>query len=102
MTLAPLDDLLRQKYQIADTQKGVAVTGVAGSGVAADRGIHAGDVIVEVQQTEVSSPAQVQNGIDEARRQHRPSVVMLVQSGDGMRWVPLPITGAPAAGKAPG
>ncbi len=102
MTLAPLDDLLRQKYQIADTQKGVVVTDVTGSGAAADRGIKAGDVIVEVQQSEVSSPAQVQTGIDEARRQHRPSVVMLVQNGDGMRWVPLPITGTPAAGKAPG
>ncbi len=103
MTLAPLDDLLRQKYQIVDTQKGVVVTAVAGDGPAADRGIKAGDVIVEVQQSEVSSPAQVQDGLEQARRQHRPSVVMLVQSGDGMRWVPLPIAGTPAnPGKAPG
>ncbi len=102
MTLAPLDDLLRQKYGIADTQKGVVVTIVAGSGVAADRGIKAGDVIVEVQQSEVSSPAQVQAGLDAARRQHRPSVVMLVQSGDGLRWVPLPIANAPNGPKAPG
>ncbi len=103
MTLAPLDDLLRQKYGIADTQKGVVVTAVAGDGAAADRGIKAGDVIVEVQQSEVSSPAQVQTGIDAARRQHRPSVVMLVQNGDGSRWVPLPIAGtADGSGKAPG
>jgi serine protease Do len=97
MKLAPLDDVLRQKYQIADTQKGVVVTDVAATGAAADRGIKPGDVIVEVQQSEVSSPAQVQSGIDEARRQKRPSVVMLVQNGDGMRWVPLPIGSTSAA-----
>ena len=109
MKLAPLDDLLRQKYQIADSQKGVVVTTVTENGVAADRGIHAGDVIVEVQQSEVSQPAQVQDGMDAARRQHRSSVVMLVQSGDGMRWVPLPVGNAQAGpgreagpGKAPG
>ncbi len=108
MKLAPLDDLLRQKYQIADSQKGVVVTTVTDNGVAADRGIHAGDVIVEVQQSEVSQPAQVQDGMEAARRQHRSSVVMLVQSGDGLRWVPLPV-GAQAGpgreagpGKAPG
>ncbi len=103
MKLAPLDDLLRQKYQIADSQKGVVVTAVTSNGVAADRGIHAGDVIVEVQQSEVSQPAQVQDGMDAARRQHRSSVVMLVQSGDGLRWVPLPVGNAQAGpGKAPG
>ena len=102
MKLAGLDDALRQKYQLAGAQKGVVVTDVGQTGPAADRGIRPGDVIVEVQQSEVSQPADVQSRIDDARRQKRPSVVMLVQSGDGMRWVPLPITGAPAAGKAPG
>ena len=108
MTLAGLDDALRQKYQIADGQKGVVVTQTAPSGPASDRGIKPGDVIVEVQQSEVSQPADVQGRIDQARHQKRPSVVMLVQNNDGMRWVPLPIQGIPAEGgavvhdKAPG
>ena len=84
------------------------VTDTAPSGPASDRGIKPGDVIVEVQQSEVSQPADVQTRIDQARHQKRPSVVMLVQNGDGMRWVPLPIQGVPADGgtarptKAPG
>ena len=107
MKLAGLDDALRQKYQIADGQKGVVVTDTVPSGPASDRGIKPGDVIVEVQQSEVSQPADVQTRIDQARHQKRPSVVMLVQNNDGMRWVPLPIEGVPADGgtahgKAPG
>jgi serine protease Do len=95
MKLAGLDDALRQKYQLPPGQKGVVVTDVGQSGPAADRGIRPGDVIVEVQQSDVSQPAEVQSRIDDARRQKRPSVVMLVQSGDGMRWVPLPIGAVP-------
>ena len=91
LKLAAIDDMARQQYQLADNQKGVVVTEVTDGGTAADRGIHPGDVIVEVQQTEVSQPAQVQARIDEARKQKRPSVVVLVQNNDGMRWVPLPI-----------
>ncbi len=95
MKLAGIDDALRQKYQLAGAQKGVVVTDVGQAGAAADRGIRAGDVIVEVQQSEVAQPSDVQARIDDARRQKRPSVVMLVQSGEGMRWVPLPIGAAP-------
>jgi len=91
MKLATLDDVLRQKYQLTDSQKGVVVTDVIEPGPAFERGIKVGDVIVEVQQSEVASPADIQARITEARKQKRPSVVMLVQSGDGMRWVPLPV-----------
>ena len=101
MKLAPLDDGLRQKYQLGDSQKGVVVTDVTQSGAASDRGIRPGDVIIEVQQSEVTTPTDVQARIADARRQKRPSVVMLVQSGDGMRWVPLPIEGLPR-GSTPG
>ncbi|WP_419730710.1 DegQ family serine endoprotease [Lichenicola sp.] len=101
MKLAPLDDGLRQKYQLGDSQKGVVVTDVTQSGAASDRGIRPGDVIIEVQQSEVTTPTDVQARIADARRQKRPSVVMLVQSGDGMRWVPLPIEGL-QPGSAPG
>ncbi|MCQ8242337.1 DegQ family serine endoprotease [Rhizosaccharibacter radicis] len=94
MTLVPLDDAVRGKYGLQPDQKGVAVSDVAAGGAASDRGIHPGDVILEVQQSEVSSPADVRNRIEDARRLKRPSVVMLVQNGDGMRWVPLPVQGA--------
>ena len=100
LSLAPLSDELRTKYKIGATAKGVVVTDESGDGPAASRGIKPGDLIVEVQQQAVSSPSDVQKRLDQFRDQDRRTVLLLVQSGDGMRWVPLPLKADP--GKAPG
>ena len=57
MKLAPISQELRDKYQLNADQKGVVVTDVAPKSSAAERGLKPGDVIVEVQQGEVTSPA---------------------------------------------
>ncbi len=89
--LSPLTDAARSKYQIGADQKGVVVTQVAPNSPAADRGVKPGDVIVEVQQAQVNSPADVQARVDSIRKQNRRSVLMLIQGQGGMRWVPLPL-----------
>jgi serine protease Do len=91
LKIAPVTDDLRTKYKLDDKQKGVVVTDVSATGLAADRGLKPGDVIVEVQQQPVSSPAEMQHRMNEARDQNRKSVLLLVQGKDGMRWVPLPV-----------
>ncbi|NVN13312.1 PDZ domain-containing protein, partial [Nguyenibacter vanlangensis] len=93
-TVAAIDDVARQKYNLTEGQKGVVVTQVAQDGPAADRGLRPGDVITEVQQSDVSTPADVRRLLDAARAQHRRSVLFLVQNADGMRWVPFPLDGA--------
>lgn len=93
LRLSPITDELRGKYQIGQDQKGVVVTDVVSDGTAAGRGLKPGDVIVEVQQEPVSTPADVQERIDRFRKQNRRSVLMLVQSGEGLRWVPVPLQG---------
>ena len=67
---------------------------------AGDKGLKAGDVIVEVQQEEVAKPADVQERVEKLRKAGRKSVLMLVQTSDGLRWVPLSLTATP--GRAPG
>jgi serine protease Do len=89
MQVAPITADARDKYQLGQDQKGVLVTGVTQGTPAADRGLKAGDVIVEVQQEEVSTPGEVQDRIEKLRKDGRASVLMLVQSSDGLRWVPL-------------
>jgi serine protease Do len=79
----------RDKYQLNADQKGVLITDVAQNGVAGERGLKPGDVVLEVQQQQVSSAADVQSKIEAVRKQGRKSVLMLVQSQDGLRWVPL-------------
>ena len=91
LTIAPVSEELRTKYKLDEKQKGVVVTDVAANGTAADRGLKAGDVIVEVQQQPVATPVDVQKRLPEARDQSRKSVLLLVQGKDGMRWVPLPV-----------
>jgi serine protease Do len=91
MKLAPLNDTTRTKYKIDAGQKGIVITDVAPEGTAADHGLKAGDVVVEVQQVAVTTPADMQHRIDEARQGGRKSVLLLVQGSDGLRWVPLPV-----------
>ena len=89
--LSPITDDLRDKFKLSQDQKGVVVTDVMPDGTAAGRGLKPGDVIVEVQQEAVSSPADVQERMDRFRKQNRKTVLMLIQSGDGLRWVPVPL-----------
>ena len=91
LKLAPLTEAARQKYKIDAQQKGVLVTEVVPDGLAADHGLKAGDVVVEVAQVPVATPADLQKRLDEARTGSRKSVLLLVQGQDGLRWVPLPV-----------
>ena len=91
LTLSAITPENRDKFQIGADQKGVLITDVGQGTPAGDRGLKPGDVIVEVQQEEVASPADVQDRVEKLRKAGRSSVLMLVQSGDGLRWVPLSI-----------
>ena len=89
LRLSPVTSETRDKYQLSADQKGVVITDVTAGTPAADRGLKAGDVIVEVQQEEVSTPAEVVDRVERVRKTNRNSVLILVQNGDGLRWVPL-------------
>jgi serine protease Do len=91
--LAPIGADTKEKFQLNADQKGVVITDVSPDSPAAERGLKPGDVIVEVQQEPVSSPADVQTRVDGVRKQSRKSVLMLIQSQDGLRWVPLSLSG---------
>jgi serine protease Do len=91
MKVAPISDELRARFKLDAKQKGVVVTDVGQDGTAADRGLKAGDVIVEVQQQSVSTPADIQKHLSDARAAGKKSALLLVQGKDGMRWVPLPV-----------
>lgn len=93
LKLAPITPDLKDKYQLNAKQKGVVITEVSPDSTAADRGLKPGDVVVEVQQGEVSTPADVQKRVAAVRNENRKSVLMLIQRQDGLQWVPLPLTG---------
>ena len=100
LRLSPLTDELRSRYSLGQDQKGVVVTEVVPDGTAAGRGLKPGDVIVEVQQEAVATPGDVQERVERFRKQNRRTVLMLIQSGEGLRWVPVPLQGG--SQRAPG
>ena len=102
MHISPITPDARDKYQLGADQKGVVITDVTPDSPAAQRGLKAGDVIVEVQQEQVNSPADVQERVDRIRKQNRKSVLMLVQGQDGLRWVPLPLEAGSSGSRQPG
>ena len=100
LKLSELTPDLRTKFQINDDRKGVIITDVEGGSPAAERGLKPGDIIVEVAQEAVTTPADVTARVDRARKASRKSVLMLVQSGESPRFVPLPLVADPT--KKPG
>ena len=91
MKISPITDEARSKFNLNADQKGVVVTDVAGNGAAGQRGVKPGDVVVEVQQETISTPQDVQDRVERFRKMGRKTVLMLIQSTDGLRWVPLPL-----------
>ncbi|MGZ9103670.1 MAG: serine protease, partial [Rhodoplanes sp.] len=57
----------------------------------AEKGLHPGDLIVEVEQGEVLSPSDVAARIDEARKAGRKLVLLLVEGQAGLQFVAIPI-----------
>ncbi len=91
LSVATLDGKARTKYKLKDTTKGVLITTVETDGVAAEKGLKPGDVIVEISQEEVHAPADVKKKVDEARERNRKSVLLLVEGQGGLRFVALQI-----------
>ncbi len=73
---------------------GVVVTGVASGGVAADHGLQVGDVILDVGGKPVATPADVNESVADARKQGKHTVLFRVKSGEGTKFVALPLGNA--------
>ena len=89
LTLSAISEELREKHSLGENVKGVVVTAVADESPAAEKGIGAGDVIVEVSQEEVGTPSEVIGKVRKVQDSNRKSVLLLVQSGDDLRFVAL-------------
>jgi len=70
---------------------GVAVVEINPNGVAAQKGMREGDVILEVGGKAVAQAADVRSGIDAAKAEGRKAVLMKLKSADGTRFVAVPV-----------
>jgi serine protease Do len=69
----------------------VVVTDVDPDGPAAERGVHTGDVILDVAGKAVDNPFEVRDAVAEARSAGRQAVLMRIKSGDTARYIAVPL-----------
>lgn len=91
LTMSSTNDEVREKFKLDDNVKGVVVTEVADGSAAAEKRVRAGDIIRKIgpEQTPVTSPGQVKEAIDEARKAKMRTILILVESGGNQRFVAL-------------
>ncbi|MGH6827284.1 MAG: DegQ family serine endoprotease [Rhizomicrobium sp.] len=89
LSLAPLDDNARAKFKLAPNVRGVVVSDVSPDSPAADRNFRPGDVIVEVQNQPVKSPADVEAKVNADARAGKKVELMLVNRDGDLAYVGL-------------
>ena len=83
MTLSPSKDVP------GAGDKGVVVTDVDPDGMAAQKGLQTGDVILEAGGKTVNQPSDVTAAINAAKKEGRTAVLLRVKNGDNTRFVAL-------------
>jgi serine protease Do len=93
LSLSKLTADLCARYGLPMHQTGVLINGVASGTDAFDRGLVPGDVLLRVQDADVTSPQEVQAAVNTARAGHKPFIVALVlpqaEQSRGPRWMAL-------------
>jgi serine protease Do len=77
-------------WHLMHSADGVVVNQVAADGAAAEAGLTAGDIVVQVQQEKVTAPEDVARLIAYARQHERHYVAVLMQrKTEGLRWLAM-------------
>ncbi len=95
----PDNDMPKLGLTLAPSNKGVdgngvVVTAVDPNGVAADHGFQVGDIILDVGGKSVSNPADIRKQLADARKEGKHALLFRVKSGEGTRFVALPLGNA--------
>jgi serine protease Do len=91
LSIAPLTDELRERYNIGRTIEGVVITEVKPNSPAAQKDVKPGDVIVEVTQEKVKQPQDVKSRLLAVKKSGRRSVLLLLSDAKGeLRFVAVP------------
>jgi serine protease Do len=71
--------------------RGVAITVIDPTGRAAESGLQTGDVIIEVGNQAVNTPADVRKIIEEARSQSKRAILLRIKRGEATTFVGIPV-----------
>jgi len=91
LALGTITPELRNRFALDEATKGVVITEVKEGSPSAEKGLKAGDVIVEVDQEEVSTPADVVQKVDKAKSEGYRVVTLLVFRQGDFQWIAVRI-----------
>ena len=89
LTISNITDELREQLGLPDNAEGLVVADVAEDSEAYEEGLRAGDLITEAGQEKVTSVAELEARVEEAREAGRKSILLLVRRGGDPRFVAL-------------
>jgi len=92
MELMPLNAESREQFNVDEkTTAGVVVSSVDQTSEAAEKGFRPGDVIVGIGNRTVRSPADIEQGVADAKKAGRETVLLLVAGDQGQHYVALKV-----------
>jgi len=91
INVTPVNPEIIAKYRLPETATGVVITAVKRDGQALEKGMRPGDVITEVNQKTVKSASDIRKQVKAAQKAGKKSVLLLVDGGDGLRFIALKI-----------
>ena len=89
ITVAELNDNLKDLYNIDEGKSGIIVTKVKRGGIASEKGLRAGDLITEVNQQEIKSPKELAKLLKQEIKAKKSSILLFVSRGDDVRFIAL-------------
>lgn len=89
LAVVPLDAETKARRKIAKDVEGVMIVAVDGEGPAAEKDVRAGDIIMEVNQDPVATPADVADEVAAAETAKRKSILMLLNREGDLRFVAI-------------
>jgi serine protease Do len=91
LSIAPLTEELRERFNIGKSVEGVLITEVKPNSPAAQKAVKPGEVIVEVTQEKVKQPQDVKTRVLAVQKSGRKSVLLLLSDSKGeLRFVAVP------------
>ena len=91
VSVSALSPEMRREYSLAEQSKGVVITKVEPNSAAAGRQLRPGDVIVEVSQEPVNSPADVEERVKKAKEAGQRALLLLIERQGELVFAALPI-----------
>lgn len=89
LEVGALTDFDRETYNVPGDVDGVVITAVEPSSEAVEKGLMEGDVIVEINQTQVQTPQDAVDMFDKAKKAGRNSVLLLINREGDVQFIAL-------------